>query len=343
MAYRSSGISPECGGDPGSCGDTGELLGAPGATVPISALLPSDSPRSGGESMEHVQLLAEMATELPPIVVRRSTMRVIDGMHRLRAAELNNEDRVRVRFFDGTQEAAFVEAVKLNTAHGLPLSRAERVSAVTRIIASHPQWSDRRIAEATGLAASSVAAVRSRSTAPAEQLKKRVGRDGRARPLDAAEGRVRASHVIAANPGSTLREIAEQAGISVATAKDVRDRIRTGQDPLPGRQRGSTKRAEQTSSPVGMPTGHGSGSAEFPAFDLRSAWERLLRDPAMRTDSGRVILQLLRSHVVRDEETWHRLAAGVPDHRATTMARAAKMCAEHWLRFAQQLETVHVE
>ncbi len=308
--------------------------------VPVSELLPSDSPRLRGEDAEHVRLLAE-ADEWPPLLVRRSTMRVIDGMHRLRAAQLTGQSRVPVRFFDGTEEAAFVAAVRLNAEHGLPLSRADRLGAAARIIASHPQWSDRRIAETTGLGASSVASVRARSTAPHEQLKIRVGRDGRARPLDPAAGRLQASRLIAAKPGSTLKEIAEQAGISVATAKDVRDRVRAGQDPLPRKQRDAVAHGARPGSGAGMIGARSDGRAPAPAsIDLSAVLERMLRDPSMRTDTGRALLQLLRPHA---EGKWSQLAAGVPEHRAATVARAAKLCAEQWLRLAQQLEAVHAE
>ncbi|MEU9116361.1 ParB N-terminal domain-containing protein [Streptomyces sp. NPDC048483] len=311
--------------------------------VPISALLPSDSPRLEGEDEEHVRQLAETAGELPPILVRRSTMRVIDGMHRLRAAELKNEDRVPVHFFDGSQQAAFVLSVKLNAAHGLPLSRADKVSAAARIIDAYPEWSDRRIAQATGLGAGSVSAVRLRSTAQTGQLKKRVGRDGRARPLHPAEGRVRASRLIEAKPESTLKEIAEQAGISIATVKDVRDRVRAGKDPLPHSQRAAAPRHVKSGSEVdALDEDKSRGAVSVLSDDLRSAVERMLRDPSMRTDAGRSLLQILR-HAVGDEGKWHRLAAGVPKHRAATVAWAAKAYADQLLRFARSIEASHTE
>ncbi len=80
-------------------------------------------------------------------------MRVIDGTHRLRAAILNGHEEIGVLFFDGTDDDAFVAAVRANVVHGLPLALADREAAATRIIKSHPQWSDRAIAEAAGLAA----------------------------------------------------------------------------------------------------------------------------------------------------------------------------------------------
>jgi len=58
----------------------------PVTTVPVSALRASQSPRQAGENLEHIRALADTTDELPPIIVRRADMRVVDGMHRLRAA-----------------------------------------------------------------------------------------------------------------------------------------------------------------------------------------------------------------------------------------------------------------
>ncbi|WP_214415751.1 ParB/RepB/Spo0J family partition protein [Sphaerisporangium fuscum] len=115
--------------------------------VAVSDLLPADSPRLEGENPDHVRLLAESEEEFPPIVVHRPTMRVVDGMHRLRAAVLRGAERVRVLFIDGVDEAdLFVLAVEANIAHGLPLTLADRRAAAARIVASKPQFSDRAIA-----------------------------------------------------------------------------------------------------------------------------------------------------------------------------------------------------
>ncbi|BCL13438.1 hypothetical protein GCM10017556_11770 [Micromonospora sagamiensis] len=74
-------------------------------SVPISALLPGYSPRPAGENPEHVQLSAA-ARDLPPILVHRSTTRVIDRMHRLRAAKLRGDETIPVSFFEGDARLA---------------------------------------------------------------------------------------------------------------------------------------------------------------------------------------------------------------------------------------------
>ncbi|MGH3437445.1 MAG: hypothetical protein ACRDRN_13370 [Sciscionella sp.] len=128
-----------------------------------------------------VYLLRSEAT-LPPDMVNRAPLRVIDGMHRLRAVALRNKEGGRGKVLDGDERDAFVLAVEENIAHGLPLSRA------ARIVASHPEWSDRMIASKVGLAAQTVSAIRRCSTEENFQLNARIGRDGRLRPLSTVEG-----------------------------------------------------------------------------------------------------------------------------------------------------------
>ncbi|MFD0884088.1 VWA domain-containing protein [Streptosporangium algeriense] len=122
--------------------------------VPIADLADSDSPRLDGVNIEHAQGLADSTAELPPILVHRPTMRVIDGMHRLCAAILRGRRTIAVRFFSGSEKDAFVLAVHANVAHGLPLSLADRTASAERVMGSHPEWSDRATATVTGLSRS---------------------------------------------------------------------------------------------------------------------------------------------------------------------------------------------
>jgi ParB-like chromosome segregation protein Spo0J len=201
----------------------------PMARVPIAALIAADSPRRSGESLEHIRRLAESEEGLPPILVHRSTMRIVDGMHRFRAAQLRGQQEIEVRFFDGDEASAFVLAVQANIMHGLPLSLADRKAAAARVMTLYPHWSDRMVALATGLAAKTVAALRKRPDEDTQQLDVRVGRDGRARPINGAQRRQIAASLMAQNPEASLREIARQAGISPETVRDVRARQSRGQ------------------------------------------------------------------------------------------------------------------
>lgn len=128
--------------------------------VRIDSLLSGDSPRLSGADEAHVNRLAEAGVQLPPIIVHRPTMRIIDGVHRVRAAMLNGKIEIEAEFFDGSEDEAFVKAVELNIAHGLPLTMTERKLAAARILANCPDLSDRTIARSCGLSDKTVAGIR---------------------------------------------------------------------------------------------------------------------------------------------------------------------------------------
>ncbi|MFH8344280.1 ParB N-terminal domain-containing protein [Streptomyces sp. NPDC018045] len=199
----------------------------------ISAILPGESPRFVQQDEAHIRRLAETDSELPPILVHRRTMRVIDGTHRLRAALLQQRKHIDVEFFDGTEAEAYVVGIQANTAHGLPLSLAERKAAAERVIQLQPEQSDRAIARITGLSAKTVGALRRRSSEENPQLSARLGRDGRIRPLSFEEGRRRALAVIKERPGASVREIAREAGVSVGTAHSLRVQVERGRRAAP--------------------------------------------------------------------------------------------------------------
>jgi ParB-like chromosome segregation protein Spo0J len=301
--------------------------------VRLSALMPADSPRLRGENLTHIQMLAEHEGPLPPILVHRATMRVIDGMHRLGAARLRGQQTIEVRFFDGTEDEAFVLAVKTNISHGLPLSRADRDAAVERIMAAHPRWSDRAIAVSMGLSPTTVAAIRRRTTDDHYSAQVRIGRDGRARPINAADGRRRAGRVIAENPGASLREIAKAAGISPSTARDVRERMLRGDDPVPSRQQ-----ARSTRSAVWQgaePRGH---ARQRLGLNQAATLQNLKKDPSLRlAESGRTLLRWLYTHSLKPGE-WRPLLGVTPPHCAYLIASLARDCAQEWLDFADQLD-----
>ncbi|GGN15709.1 hypothetical protein GCM10011609_65420 [Lentzea pudingi] len=288
--------------------------------VPVWLLQPADSPRVAGESAEHARLLAEVETSLPPIVVHRSSMRVIDGMHRLQAARIRGDDVISVLFFEGPDVDAFVLAVELNQAHGLPLSRADRRAAAHRMISSRPEWSDRRIAAATGLAAATVRSIRSRSTAQTSQLNARVGKDGRIRPDDGDEGRRKASEFITQNPTASLRTIARAAGISPATVKDVRARLARGEAP--------EVQPRKAAIPGAVP------SSTVETIELLT---RLKRDPSLRfAEHGRALIRSLDCCPLNTKQLDELLQA-VPPHQRDTLVRLARECASAWQTFADRL------
>ncbi|MBL1068818.1 ParB N-terminal domain-containing protein [Streptomyces sp. 7-21] len=316
----------------------GDIEHEPVCEVDVRLLKVADSPRISGENSEHVEALAAAQNQLPPIIVHRATMRVIDGLHRLRVAQLRGQDKIAVRFFDGDEANAFVLAVKSNIMHGLPLSLADRKHAAARIVASHPEWSDRMVASVTGIAAATVAEIRQRVTRGSDSGNVRIGQDGRARPVDGTRGRLLASQLIASDPSLSLRQIARAAGISPETARDVRNRLRRGEDPLPSRRKRS-QAADHHPQP-GRPAeiGGGPGPAQASAQDRAAVLERLRADPALRfSETGRHLLRLLNVLTIRAEE-WDKIIDNVPPHCSSIVAQLARECAEIWNEFAARTE-----
>ncbi len=169
-------------------------------------------------------------------------MRVIDGTHR-RLATL----------FKGRS----MWAVEANSAHGLPLSSADRRAGAKKVVQTHPHLSDRAIALAVGLGPKSIATIRRRSTDSARQLNAPVGRDGRLRPVNGDEGRhplrllgqnamgtVEWADLVAAMPAhceSMVKELARRCvQMWLGFAQELDDRI--------GPQLGGTRRQLNTGS-----------------------------------------------------------------------------------------------
>ncbi len=292
--------------------------------VPLSALRGTVSPRLAGENGDHALVLAESGALLPPIVVHRATMRVIDGAHRVNAAKRRGQTQIAAVFFDGTEKDAFVLGVELNISHGLPLSLADRKAAAARIIATHQHWSDRAVAAVTGLAHQTVGAIR-RSTGDGARLNNRVGRDGRSRPLDAAEGRMAAAEFLARNPGASLREIARAAGISLGTASKVRARVIRGEDPLPRKRKSSAAR-------------NNAGHAVKPLREQDSTIRHLRLDPSFRSrEAGRMLLRLLEAHASVEPE-WRRIVEAVPPHLRPKVVELATSCLGAWQGLVDELD-----
>ncbi|MFD7844747.1 ParB/RepB/Spo0J family partition protein [Nocardia sp. NPDC059764] len=290
--------------------------------VATESLRVADSPRLTGEDPEHVRTLAGVDAKLPPIIVHRASMKIIDGMHRWRAAELRGDSHIEVSFFEGTESDAFVIAVRANVDHGLPLSKADRVAAAKRLIESHPEWSDRSLATFTGLSAKTISTMRRCTSTALPEPHGRMGRDGRVRPLDTTEGRNRAGRLIAEKPNASLREIASEAGISPATVRDVRARLERGADPVPDP---INRMKRKTASAVDR------------GEDARMLLRTLQRDPSLRlTESGRVLLRLL-SWPLTEVHVREHLVSSVPSHCADLVIRVARECATSWAEFADEL------
>ena len=298
--------------------------------LPIESLLPADSPRLEGLDQEHVRVLAESPDESPPIVVHRASRRVIDGMHRLHAAVLHGATEIDVRLFDGDERDAFVLAVQANIVHGLPLSLADRNAAAARIITSYPEWSDRAIASRVGLAPKTVGSVRRCSAQPRSARTARRGLDGRIRPVSSTEGRLAASRILRERPNAPLREIAEAAGIAPSTAMDVRNRLVSGQHPVPNRRQRHVKDLSLPGPDCTRPR---------PSADtIESTLQVVRADPSIRFNAaGRLLLRWLGARPPGQAD-WNRLVRSVPSHCADLVANLARRNADLLHEFAAELE-----
>lgn len=265
--------------------------------------------------------LAAVESPLPPIMIDRRTMRVIDGIHRLMAASIKGQNMIDVEFFDGSREDAFLKAVEVNVEHGLPLTQADRTAAALRILKSHPNMSDRAIAKSTGLGARAVAELR-RSSESVPKLNFRVGRDGKVRPLDATKGRLRVAELIREDPEASLRQVARRAGVSPATALDVRRRLERGETPVPSQ--GST---------VGIETAT-VRDHPLPAATL----EKLMRDPSLRqSELGRRLLRMFKENVLGAQDMTD-IVASMPSHCIDLAIQLSRHNSRIWEDFAQELK-----
>jgi ParB-like chromosome segregation protein Spo0J len=277
--------------------------------VPVGDLRGADSPRLAGENADHVRTLVETGVKLPAILVHRPTMRVIDGMHRLRVALVRGQAEIEVRFFDGDEDAAFVLGVQSNVAHGLPLSLADRTAAASRIVRSHPQWSDRLIASSTGLSPKTVAGVRRRSTEDIPQLTSRVGRDGRTRAI------------VVQPPRDALKDRLD--GIDA----ELRARART-REAAP-----TSVRSVDVAPPQPRPAPRENRASP----DRSQILDVLRQDPSLRfTDSGRALLRLLGLNNSLPHQL-DQLVENVPHHCADRVIDLATSYAEAWQEFADLL------
>jgi hypothetical protein len=322
-----------------------------------------------------VARLAEVDHPLPPILVDVRTMRVIDGQHRLLAAQRTGQATIDAVLFDGSQADAFIQAVRANVTHGMPLSMADRRAAAVRIIASHPHLSDRAIAEVTGLGRTTVAGLRRGAPQDADQSGARLGKDGRVRPVNSADGRHRAAAIIAERPNLSLREVARVAGIALATASDVRRRMRQGLAPAPWTAHGGGKAENalpeittvtmlhpgdvtdaqgerRVTAIVGPPDGMDARAGVQVAAPGRRIRRRrtaglddpgplmvkLLRDPALRySESGRQLLVLLRTNADA-VQAWPDLVATLPPHCEELVFSLAEQYVHMWRGLAQELD-----
>jgi ParB-like chromosome segregation protein Spo0J len=282
--------------------------------VPLSAVRFGLSPRATRYDPEHVASLVEVLDEVPPIVVHASTMRVVDGVHRVMAAQRAGRTVIRAVMFEGDETEVRIEAVRRNIAHGKPLSLAEREAAAVAIIEGVPGWSDRRIAGVTGLSPKTVGRLRARATVDSPQLRARLGRDGKLRPVDPAEVRKRVAEALRSDPSASNRAIARRAGASQATVRDVRDRLQRGMSEVASLE----ERRRRRQRPPSATPQH----------------QRAPRRPDVVLDE--FVDWFDARHI--DDTDWRQFVDTIPIGRVYEVADIARQRSESWRTFAAALE-----
>ncbi len=295
------------------------------AEVLIDELRVGPSLRAEGLDAGHVATLAELAGAWPPILVRRDDGSVVDGQHRVAAARRLGLGTLQVKWFAGSAEDAFVEFVRCNVGHGLPLGLAERRSAAGRILRSHPERSDRSIASVCGVSPKTVARLRRglASTAACDHPARRVGRDGRVRPIDHAELRARITEELERRPQASLRSIAAVVGSSPETVRSVRGKLRAvAGEPVPD--------AEPVLDTEATVLGLLNRS--------RRVGHRLEGDRAFGgREHGAEFVQWFDATTVEPADLWAHVGT-VPRSRIYEVADEARRRAAFWTDFADSLE-----
>ncbi|MFI1683006.1 ParB/RepB/Spo0J family partition protein [Streptomyces sp. NPDC020607] len=291
--------------------------------IPITLLRDADSPRLAGVDQDHVRTLAACTDKLPPIIVHRSTMKVIDGMHRLHVARLNGEETIEVRYFEGSNREAFLLAVELNLKHGLALALSDRKKSAMKILESFPEWSDRAVAMKTGLSGKTVGVLRRKFAGQIAQAPLRVGRDGRVRPLNSHKDRRQTAHILPAEPDTVPRESAGS-GVPGSAAQEAQKRLRSAEE---GPTAGAEARSRAPHGPEAAP----------PLVDPLAQLESLRRDPALKySNDGREMIRWLEARIIRKSDPGLVLQA--PAHQARKIAALARACAAQWNWIAMRME-----
>ena len=304
-------MSPECGS----------------TAISLDSIRPGPSLRAGGLNVAHVAALAEVSEGWPPIVVTEDNV-LVDGHHRVAAAQQLGLDRIAAVVFKGSRADAYVEAVRSNISHGMPLTLSERRRAGAQILAVHPTWSDRRIAGCCGLSAKTIKRLRESSPARSRAVDRGqradTGRDG-----SCPTGRRRrppASIVaeLERYPDASLRTIAASVGASPETVRSVRNQLRAdGENPNVPLEPASERRRAHGVAPANAMT-VGSRSART----SRSRPERTARaSPRGSTRSS-----------VRRSDLWDQ-AEAVPLSRVYVVADECRRRAKFWEDFADTVES----
>jgi ParB-like chromosome segregation protein Spo0J len=292
--------------------------------VNIKLLKLEMSPRIGGRDMDHAQALAFRFDDCPPILVERKTSTVIDGVHRVLAARILGRVTIPVRYFEGTHDEAFVEAVKANVTHGKPLTLAEREAAARKLLGMHGDWSNRLLGDVCGLSDKTIGRLR-KTTAEVPQLSARLGRDGRQRPIDSRPLREQIAAALRARPDANAEELAQSLSTSPSTVRDVRKRLRRGESPT------QTERSVKADASTASRKANGDRRAVSAAVEWRS--DRAI----LALPRGAELAEWLHQTKIQATQ-WAVLVEEIPLGRIPQLIEEAESRSLEWARFAKALE-----
>jgi hypothetical protein len=302
-----------------------DAAGAEVSTVRLSSLPVGHAWRAAGLDDARVTALARRYPRLPPILVRTEDHLVVDGAHTVAAARRLGMHVAYVQWFVGSWAEAAEVFVQRNGADGMPLSPEDRRSLMNSVLRAQPRWSDRRIAQVCG--GSPKLAARLRRDLPGTRepnpVEKRVGRDGRVRPVHAGAMRERILEMLERRPEASLRTVATALGVSPETVRSVRKEL----------------------APSGPPSVADSESNGTPESSIEVLLEYRHRrevlapwraDNAFRsTRSGTEFVEWFEARAIREEQG--RIEE-VPLSRVYEIADEARRRAEFWTGFANSLE-----
>jgi ParB-like chromosome segregation protein Spo0J len=286
--------------------------------LPLGAIRLVSSPRLGPMRRSHLSLLAATNGNWPPILVNRGDNSIVDGRYRFWAAQALGQPDIRCTYFEGDPDSAFLEAVRRNIRHGLPLSLRERKHAARQVLKRHSDWSDRRVARVCGLSADVVADLRPRRARPTDgdrQLDIRVGRDGRRRPVDAQAVRDRVVRALEERPSASLREIARTVGTSPETVRSLRARLTT------------PSKSDRSQPSASHPSSESDRVSEFPRE----------RPPAVFRELPVSFMEWFDRTAIHDE--WRQFEWTIPAKCITEIEAEARRRARTWTQFAMAIHS----
>jgi ParB-like chromosome segregation protein Spo0J len=137
-------------------------------------------------NQQKVAEYADILDQMPPLLVQRNTLKLVDGRNRLEAASRAGIDLVRVDYTDKEGDELIDLAFEMNRDHGIPLSLEERRAAARRKLQRNPEWTQAEIAKWAGLSDRTVYTIVHEND-PVEVPTPRSTRTTRAKQAEAAK------------------------------------------------------------------------------------------------------------------------------------------------------------